>query len=292
MNLRGLSVLFLPLFAVAGCRNSPALSAEAAICSANRSQNGHKWAFCSREGFPKPAFGSFYRSLLEVTWAQKTLTRNEIRRSVEKAIAYALSKKEKLNAYDISTLLELDRRFSLNLDRQELLRLQAQRPPKLRTPLWRFADESYIASESDVKAMKGNDRITASALYCDKYVLPWDFYKELEAMAERDDFDATRAFLAIGLLKKRGCPFDSARLEPVFVRLRAKLCRIAAEDKAPETLRVEAMLFLAMAGYRSEIRPEWVRSILALQQKDGRFGRMVYSTLLTARMLLEYSGKQ
>lgn len=224
--------------------------------------------------------------------AQKILTRNEIRRSAEKAIAYAIGKKAKLTAQDISTLLELDHRFALNLDRQDLLRLQAQRAPIRRTPLWRFADENHVASESDVKGMKGNDRITASALYCDKYVLPWDFYKELEAMAASNDFDATRAFLAIGLLKKRGCQFDSARVEPVSLRLRATLRRIAADEKAPETLQVEAILFLTLGGHRSDIRPEWVRKIISLQQADGRFGRIPYTTLLTARTLLEYSRQE
>jgi hypothetical protein len=221
--------------------------------------------------------------------AESRLTQKEIRRSAEKAIAYAVREKARLTAQDLATLLQLNQRFRLNLDTHELSRLLIQREPQLKTPLWRFADENYAASESDVKGMKGNDRITASALYCDKYVLPWDFYKELEDMATRNDFDATRAFLAIGLLKKRGCQFDAARLAPISLRLRATLNRIAADGNAPETLQVEAILFLVLGGYRSDIRPEWVRRIMSLQQADGRFGRIPYTTLLVARTLLEYA---
>lgn len=229
-----------------------------------------------------------FLSATQAIVAEKALLRQEVRRSAEKAIAYVLSRKARLTAQDIATLLELDQRFALNLDRRDLLRLKEQRQPVRRTPLWRFADENYVASESAVKAMKGSDRILASALYCDKYVLPWDFYLELEAMSTSTDFDATRAFLAIGLLRKRGCQYDAARVEPVSARLRATLRRIAADEQAPEILKVEAILFLLLGGHRSDIQPEWIRKIMAMQQDDGRFGRIPYTSLLTARMLLEY----
>lgn len=220
---------------------------------------------------------------------ERPLHRAEIRQSAEKAIAYAIREERKLTAQDIATLLDLDRRFRLKLDRNRLLQLQVSRGFTRKTPLWRFADENYTASESEVKGMKGNDRITASALYCDLYVLPWDFYQQLESMAAASNFDATRAFLAIGLLKKRGCRFDEARVESVSNRLRSTLRRLAADTQAPETLQVEAILFLTLAGYRSDVRPAWVRRIISLQQHDGRFGRIPYTTLLTARTLLEYS---
>lgn len=231
--------------------------------------------------------------LLLVCWqalpGARVLHRAEIRKSAEKAVAYALRQEQKLTVQDIASLLDLDRQYRLKLNKKRLLQLQASRSPTRKTPFWRFVDENYVASESEVKGLKGNDRITASALYCDVYVLPWDFYQQLESMAEATDFDATRAFLAIGLLKKRGCRFDEARVAPVMERLRSTLKSLAADAQAPETLQVEAMLFLALAGYRSDIRPEWVRRIVSLQQPDGRFSRNLYTTLLTARMLLEYA---
>jgi hypothetical protein len=225
---------------------------------------------------------------MQAASVERRLQHAEIRKAAQKAIAYAMSQESKLTAQDIATLIELDKRFRLKLDRGRLLQLMAARSPIRKTPFWRFVDENYVASESEVKGMKGNDRITASALYCDLYVLPWDFYQQLEAMAEAADFDATRAFLAIGLLKQRGCRFDTARVDPVAQRLRLTLQRIAADKDAPEILQIEAVLFLTLGGFRSDVRPAWVRRLISLQQPDGRFGRTPYSTLLTARMLLEY----
>jgi hypothetical protein len=215
------------------------------------------------------------------------LDKNDLRSAAIRAIDYVALKPEKIDPMTAAALLELNQKFALKLDAAALGRQKAKGPIK-KTPFWRFADDSYIASELEVHVLKGPDRVTAIALYCDKYPLPWDYYTLLDKKIDEDGFMPTRAMMALGLLSQRRCPYDKDRVLALLTRARAKLAGIIVAEKSASTLAIEAMLFLSLAGFGSDIKPAWVTNLLRAQKSDGSFLQDRYSTLLAGRFLLEY----
>lgn len=217
-----------------------------------------------------------------------------LRKSAIHGLQYLLQKKNPRDKVSQFLMLHVLQRFGLQLG-QNSERIIAELKSGLlakQLPFLRLVDPNYIASESEVKMVKGIDRITESALYCDLYPLPWDFYTELEKWVPKGGYFATHGLLAIAFLQERGCEKNASRLQDAKQKL---VNTVLLEAKAASTitdLRVEAILVLLLVGERQQIRPEWIAEIYLAQAKDGSFLASDHSTVLAAWALLEYSNAQ
>lgn len=192
----------------------------------------------------------------------------------------------------ISSVLHINREYRLSWQLEKLRAHLLANPPRGRRPMLRFAEPGFAASESEVKLLKGIDRITASALYCDIYPLPWDFYSELETMAARGEYYATHALLAAVILQQKKCSVDRDRLTGIQQGLERTVAKIAGSQQPLNDLRIEAVLMLLLAGGRDAIRAEWIAEIYLAQSPDGSYFRNDHSTVLAGWAMLEYARLQ
>ncbi|MCS6971888.1 MAG: hypothetical protein NZL89_02600 [Leptospiraceae bacterium] len=165
-------------------------------------------------------------------------------------------------------------------------KLEAVLRPRHR-PLLRLVEPQYQANENTIKMLRGIDRITASALYCQQYALPWDFYKEVETWAHKGGYAATHGLWALVLLEERGCTQSSERHNQVRALLVDSVAKIAAAATPLTDLRIEAILMLQLAGIT--LKPEWLAEIYLAQSADGSVLGNDHSTALAAWLFLDFS---
>lgn len=215
----------------------------------------------------------------------------ELRRSAGRAIDAVLRKGDRMDTMVISSLLHINRKYGLrlNLDRHRD-RLLAS-PAEGRAPLLRLVDDKRIATENEVKLMRGIDRITGSAVYCDLYTLPWDFYTSLGDMADKGGYHATHALLAVTLLTEKQCKYDAARIASAKKRLQVVTELIARGPGKINDLRIEAVLVLLLSGADNRVSPTWIQEIVVAQSVNGSYLGSDHSTVLAAWVLLEYAGR-
>ena len=119
------------------------------------------------------------------------------------------------------------------------------------------------------------DRITASALHCDRIPLPADWVPILGKASHAGAYALTHAVLATEWTVENGClPRPQvAALHEEQVRLLVQLVNeraaLPARYTSASDLWIEAMAMLVYSGAAAEIRPEWITDMLALQRPDG-----------------------
>jgi len=135
-----------------------------------------------------------------------------------------------------------------------------------------IADKKAIADLEHVV-----DRITASALHCDRIALPADWLAILAKAAQAGGYALTHSALALEWTLENGCaPRHAAevaalRLEQVrlLVALMDDRAELARRFEADADLWIEAVAMLYYVGGRAEIRPEWLRHLVGMQLPNG-----------------------
>ena len=123
------------------------------------------------------------------------------------------------------------------------------------------------------------DRITASALHCDRIALPGDWVAILGKASRAGAYALTHAVLATEWTVENGClpRGDVAALHAEQVRLLEQLvdqrAALAGRFESASDLWIEAMAMLAYSDASARIRPEWIADLLALQRPDGGWPR-------------------
>lgn len=123
------------------------------------------------------------------------------------------------------------------------------------------------------------DRITASALHCDRIPLPPDWVEILRRASRAGAYALTHAVLATEWTVENGCRSrqELAALHDEQVALLVQLVEqrdtLAPRLAAASDLWIEAMAMLVYSGAGTRLRPEWIADLLALQRPDGGWPR-------------------
>ncbi len=147
------------------------------------------------------------------------------------------------------------------------------------------------------------DRITASALHCDRIDLPADWLEILGKASRVGNYALTHATLATQWSVENGCISReaSAGLRGEQVRMLTELvddrAALAGVVDSDVDLWIEAMVMLYYVGAADAVEPGWVASLVAAQRADGGWPRSTGSSrsdphpsALALWVLLEQTG--
>jgi hypothetical protein len=123
------------------------------------------------------------------------------------------------------------------------------------------------------------DRITASALHCDRIPLPEDWPQILLQATRAGAYALTHAVLAAQWSVENGC-VTRERLADVrreqetrLVDLVNRRDELTGRFDAATDIWIEAIAMLYYSGGGTRVRGEWLDSLLALQRPDGGWPR-------------------
>lgn len=140
----------------------------------------------------------------------------------------------------------------------------------------RLVDPGATVDVARIAALESPiDRISASAIHCDRIPLPADWIEILRRASRMGAYALTHAVAAAGWSLENGCvsPLQLAALRAEQIRLLEQLIEARNElerrHAAASDIWIEAvaMLFYADAGDR--VRPEWIEAVLDLQWPNG-----------------------
>jgi hypothetical protein len=145
--------------------------------------------------------------------------------------------------------------------------------------IYRRLDDPAATTEKKVIADLPHviDRITASALHCDRIALPAEWLEILAKAAHAGGYALTHAALALEWTVENGCAnrqaVEVAALRDEQVRLLVGLvdgrADLARHFETDADLWIEAVAMLYYVGARGAVRPEWLRELVDLQLPSG-----------------------
>jgi hypothetical protein len=136
------------------------------------------------------------------------------------------------------------------------------------------------------------DRLTVSALYCDRLGLPAGYLDALERAVSQGGYGATHALLAWVWLTENGCKLDvpDGFVEAMYDAV-ARI--IDVEPTVIHDVNLEAGAFLCLARQPERVDLGFVRRVIALQNEDGGWGAIGesnwHATILALMMLVHVS---
>lgn len=186
-----------------------------------------------------------------------------------RALKYFQHQGDRMEAGVLPTLFYLHRRFGLPLRLEKpIAAAMRDAGPNFR-PFLRFLDENKTVSEMHVRALQGNRGLVATALYCDLYPVPWDFFSKIHASGERGGFFATQAAIALVLLKERKCIYDAVKYDSEMKYLSGQILTELARPLVNADLRIEQAVVAVISGNEKRLKPEVIRDIVSAQESDG-----------------------
>lgn len=219
--------------------------------------------------------------------ASAEATNEALKKAIDKTLVYLENKKGRIMPMMISTLDYLNRTYGLKVDIAQQKAQLLIKPPKRRRALMRFMDERFIVPEYEIRNMEGIDAITASALYCDIYELPKDFFSRVNAMTEAGGYSLTHATLALTILKQRGCKYPAINYDIELKRYSRLLGQLIEKKGAESDVGTEAIVFLYLSGHGSTVKHEWIKKIIGAQKPQGGCGNNDHTTVLALWAMLE-----
>lgn len=212
------------------------------------------------------------------------LTEADVRTAIARAIKFLEGTRE---PYGLLFLAWIHRRYGIEQFADALQRydeaiakrtkeFRAQervRPAPLLRVLRRLADRNNPLQPDDWDSvLLHNDRIFASALYCDLLGLPPSFPEVLGKNVSEGGYFLTHALLAWICIQENGCELA---LPGGFVEnMYAATAAIIDENPTLlNDLKLEAAAFLCMARQGPMVDPGFVRRVIAIQNQDGGWGR-------------------
>lgn len=178
----------------------------------------------------------------------------------------------------------LERRFGLRVpDRNgRPFHLPPDAPPKteIAAIYHRLWDPAAPIRPQQIAALESEiDRITASALHCDRIPLPGDWEAILRQASRVGGYALTHAVVAGQWTIENGCrsPHELADLQQEQIALLERLAAdreaTIAELDAGQDIWIEALAMLDYLGAGERVRPEWLATLLAAQRADGGWAR-------------------
>ncbi len=173
--------------------------------------------------------------------------------------------------------------------------------PELSRVYRRLVDPGAAVSKAEIAGLPTTiDRITASALHCDRIGLPADWIDILGRASELGGYALTHAALAAEWSRESGC-VPEVELAPLQTRqidllagLVARRAELAAEFSTAQDLWIEALAMLYYLQAASRVEPAWIDDLLRAQRPDGGFGARAdakasdpHATALALWVLLE-----
>jgi len=120
--------------------------------------------------------------------------------------------------------------------------------------------------DSAAGGVRGLDRLTVLALYCDQAPPPADYTALLEKGRAEGGYALTHAALALIWLRENGCRVVEADFEKRVIRETAALVRA---DAAVSDLELEAAAMVARLGEARLLPHRFLEEVIAAQHEDG-----------------------
>jgi hypothetical protein len=137
------------------------------------------------------------------------------------------------------------------------------------------------------------DSIISYALYCDRFVLPSDYFETLEGAVSEGGYYLTHVLLACIWIQENGCEgaLPNGFIDHVY---RATAVIVDRNPMVVDDLTLEAAAFLYLAGQGERVNPSFVNRVIASQNNDGGWeeapdgqgGSYWHSTILGLLLLL------
>ena len=235
----------------------------------------------------RPALGVFFTLLLAVQ-AAATPTPDagaaRLERAQTAALRYFATSVETADPSWLSLFGYMHRRFGLDA------RLASGAPahtlrdgvarPEVYAIYRRIDDPAAQVDKAAIAALPtAIDRITASALHCDRIPLPADWVQILAKASRAGAYALTHAVLATEWTVENGCRTrqDVTALHAEQVRLLEQLIEqratLASQYESATDLWIEAMAMLDYSGAGDRIRAAWIDDLLSQQRADGGWPR-------------------
>lgn len=158
------------------------------------------------------------------------------------------------------------------------------------------ADSAKPSAETIKTFGNKYDAELLGALYCEEEPdEEWQKILENQAFSELSGYDLTHLFLALLMAKENGC-LAAEKIQP---RMEASAAQIANEENLSKfgDLFAERAALLLRAGYKNEIKKEWIKKIIEKQNKSGSWNNSVlfgmpddpHTTALATWALAQYS---
>jgi hypothetical protein len=236
----------------------------------------------------------------------RALSADRLNAARGKALAYFAERVESADPSWLGLFGYMHRRFGIRVTLKSGEELHTLREGVARPETYaiyrRIDDPEARIEKAQIAALPTPiDRITASALHCDRIALPAEWIEILRKASRAGAYALTHAVLATEWTIENGC-LDRRDIEPLHaeqVELLEKLiggrAGLAATQPAATDLWIEAMVMLDYSGESARLRPEWVEEMLDLQRADGGWPRHprasrsdAHATALALWIILEH----
>jgi len=165
----------------------------------------------------------------------------------------------------LKEIARMDKRFEPNLKRLYNIEFSNK-------PFYRLIDKNISSTPNDEFWESTGEYNLLRALYCDKVDYSEKDFKKLTDMYRGDGMylDA-HMFLALILLEKNNC-YDLQKVKMLKEKTAQELINIQDQDKAFRDIYVERITFLCWAGFKNDIKEEWISKINTSLKKDYAWG--------------------
>ncbi|MCP3983784.1 MAG: hypothetical protein GY723_05310 [bacterium] len=198
----------------------------------------------------------------------------------DRALAYFSTQVHEIDHSWSSIFDHLHRRFGLELTlasgrtpygvQRELER------PELFAVYRRLVDPAARVSKRQIAELSTTiDRMTASALHCDRIALPDGWVDVLRTASGLGAYALTHAVVATRWTLENGClsemeliPLHFEQVELLEALIEEREVLNSRHDVATD-IWIEALAMLYYLGEGDRVRPEWIEALLAAQREDG-----------------------
>lgn len=216
--------------------------------------------------------------------AAESPTASRIRSAIERGRRYFGTHVDVADPSWISLFGYMRRRFGFEVSLASGEKAHAVRGDTARPEMFevfrRIDDpDAAIAKQTIADLPHVIDRITASALHCDRIDLPDDWIEILGKASRAGGYALTHALLASEWSVENGCVrrerLAALRSEQIglLVALVERRDELASTYPSVTDLWIEAVVMLYYAGAADAVQPDWIREILTLQHADGGWPR-------------------
>lgn len=148
-------------------------------------------------------------------------------------------------------------------------------------------DTSLKVPKSQLDNLHGTDKVIATAMYCDCYGLPKDFYTDVNNMAYEGGYTLTHATMALMILKQHKCKYDVAAFKRELAVQVPKLQNLITVKGAESNEGIESIVMLYISGNGKLVKKEWIAKVIATQKPNGTWNANERTTIFGLWALLE-----
>jgi len=210
--------------------------------------------------------------------------RNALEDAKRRAVAYFASAPVAADPGWLSLFGYMHRRFGVVVRNAAGVPLHEVRAavarPEIHAVYRRIDDPSAAVEKRQIAELPtAIDRITASALHCDRIPLPPEWPQILLNATRAGAYALTHAVLAAEWSVENGCMERSqlaalrGEQETRLVELVKARDQLTGRYDTATDIWIEAVAMLYYSGAGARVEPEWVDSMLALQRPDGGWAR-------------------